>query len=123
MDERWPALPYDEWKATRDTLHRYAQIVGKVQLALTPKRNHYWNVAFHLTAHGWSTPPLAHPKGVFEIAFDFVSHAAVIRTSDGAARTIPFGVPVADFYWALMRDLGALGIRVHIRDRPVEIPN
>ena len=41
----WPALPISEWQDTRDTLHMWTQIVGKVRLALTPKINHWWNVA------------------------------------------------------------------------------
>jgi hypothetical protein len=27
---RWPALPYEEWKDTRDTLHMQLQVIGKV---------------------------------------------------------------------------------------------
>ena len=30
----WPALPYAEWEATRDTVHMWTQIVGKTRLAL-----------------------------------------------------------------------------------------
>jgi hypothetical protein len=36
----WPELPYKAWKDTRDTLHLWTQIVGKVRLALTPWLNH-----------------------------------------------------------------------------------
>jgi len=32
----WPALPYAEWKDTRDTLHMQLQVIGKVRLALSP---------------------------------------------------------------------------------------
>jgi Family of unknown function (DUF5996) len=32
----WPDLPYDCWQPTRDTLHMYLQVIGKVRLALTP---------------------------------------------------------------------------------------
>ena len=28
----FPPLPLDEWEDTKETLHRYAQIVGKVRL-------------------------------------------------------------------------------------------
>ncbi|MGC1762225.1 MAG: DUF5996 family protein, partial [Pseudolabrys sp.] len=33
---RWPELDYAAWKDTRDTLHLWTQVVGKVRLALTP---------------------------------------------------------------------------------------
>jgi hypothetical protein len=34
--ERWPALPYAAWRETREALHLWTQIVGKVRLVLTP---------------------------------------------------------------------------------------
>ncbi|MBV9280586.1 MAG: hypothetical protein JOZ41_10930, partial [Chloroflexi bacterium] len=35
-EEIWPALPYEGWKDTLDTLHMWLQIVGKVKLELVP---------------------------------------------------------------------------------------
>jgi hypothetical protein len=35
----WPELPYAEWEPTKQTLHRYVQMVGKVRMALVPRRN------------------------------------------------------------------------------------
>jgi hypothetical protein len=35
-NEAWPALPWEAWKDTCDTLHLWAQVVGKVKLELTP---------------------------------------------------------------------------------------
>ena len=35
-----PPVPLEEWKYTKETLHRYAQIVGKVRLERSPFRNH-----------------------------------------------------------------------------------
>ena len=32
----WPSLPYEEWRETRDTLHMYTQVIGKLRLALSP---------------------------------------------------------------------------------------
>src|SRR5215475_11434718 len=58
MTTAWPSLPLDAWLPTRETLHRYTQIVGKVQLALTPMVNHFWNVALRVTARGLSTSAL-----------------------------------------------------------------
>ena len=36
MSAAWPALPYEDWRETKETLHRFAQIVGKVRMALVP---------------------------------------------------------------------------------------
>ena len=54
----WPALPYADWEPTKQTLHRYAQIVGKVRMALVPPRNHWWHVSLYVTARGVSTGPM-----------------------------------------------------------------
>src|ERR1043166_9653034 len=66
-DERWPELPYAAWKDTRDTLHLWTQIVGKVRLALTPWLNHSWHVTLHVTARGLGTPPIAYQGRYFTI--------------------------------------------------------
>ena len=31
-----PSLPLEDWKGTKETLHRYTQIVGKVRLEILP---------------------------------------------------------------------------------------
>src|SRR5437870_3854311 len=57
-EEAWPALPLADWKETYHTLHMWTQMVGKLQLALTPRTNHWWNVALHMTARGLTTTPM-----------------------------------------------------------------
>jgi hypothetical protein len=118
----WPGLALDRWQATYATLHRCLQIIGKVQLALTPHVNHYWNVAFRLTACGFATPPLPHRGGTFTVDMDFVDHAVIVRSSTGARRSLGFvSRPVADFYRDLMTLLGSLDIQLSIWDHPVEL--
>jgi hypothetical protein len=125
MAERWPALPYQAWKDTCETLHLWTQIVGKVKLALSPEENHWWHVALAVTAGGLSTGPIpwqGPPRRIFEIRFDFIDHELLILTSDGAVKAIPL-VPrsVAWFYRELMECLAALGIGVTINPLPSEI--
>jgi len=94
----WPALHYAEWKETAVTLHMWTQIVGKVRLALTPWLNHSWHVTLYVTAHGLTTSPIAHDRRCFEIEFDFIDHRVLVRSSDGAQRTMPLrSMAVADF--------------------------
>ena len=50
-----PTLPLADWEATKDTLHLWAQIVGKTRLALMPMRNHWWNVTLYPSARGLTT--------------------------------------------------------------------
>jgi hypothetical protein len=34
--QRWPSIPVADWQDTRDTLHLYTQVIGKVRLANEP---------------------------------------------------------------------------------------
>jgi hypothetical protein len=49
-----PSLALNEWEATKETLHRYAQIVDKVRLEYSPFRNHWWHVPFYVDPRGLS---------------------------------------------------------------------
>lgn len=40
----FPALPRESWAPTKETLHRFLQIVGKARLEASVRRNHWWNV-------------------------------------------------------------------------------
>src|SRR5438105_14713515 len=99
MTMKWPALPLDAWRDTRETLHRYTQIVGKIQLALTPVVNHFWNVTLRVTARGLATSALQWDDQTFDIELDLVEQRLVIRTSDGKRRELELRpLAVADFY-------------------------
>ena len=122
--ESWPALPLEAWQDTRDTLHMWTQIVGKVRLALSPLINHWWEVPLYISARGLTTSAIPYKRGVFEIGFDFLAHKLVIQTSEGSSATIPLApCTVADFYEKFMANLGSLGIEVKIWHMPVEIPH
>ena len=120
----WPALPYDEWKDTYDTLHMWTQIAGKVRLELSPMVNHWWQVALHVTPRGLTTTPIPYGGRTFEIQFDLIDHNLAILTSDGAARYMSlYPRTVADFYRELMSILKALGLEVRLFTKPQEVPD
>jgi hypothetical protein len=122
--ESWPALPLEAWQDTRDTLHMWTQIVGKVRLALSPLINHWWEVPLYISARGLTTSAIPYHRGIFDVEFDFLDHNLVIRTSEGSAKTIPLAPrSVADFYKEFMAALGSLGIAVKIWTMPCELPN
>jgi hypothetical protein len=122
MKNTWPALPLEAWRDTRETLHRYTQIIGKVQLALTPVVNHFWNCTLRLTARGLATTLLVYEDRTFDIELDLVAHHVTVRASDGRARTRELGPrSVAEFHRELLTMLDSLDIHVRIWDRPVEI--
>jgi hypothetical protein len=99
QNELWPELPYEAWKDTRETLHLWTQIAGKIRLALTPWLNHSWHVPLYVTARGLDTSPIPYAEGAFEIEFDFNSQLLRIMTGDGRERRIPLEPrSVAEFY-------------------------
>jgi Family of unknown function (DUF5996) len=123
--EPWPELPLELWRDTYATLHMWTQIVGKICLALTPRVNHFWNIAFVVTSRGIATPALHYGAGrTLNMTFDFVSHELIARCSDGGARSIPLSArSVAVFYRDTMRMLHELGVDVKIWTMPVEVPD
>lgn len=118
-----PDLPYEAWSETLDTLHLFAQIVGKVKLAATHPQNHWWNITFSPDARGLTTRRL-YARGVFfDIAFDFVDHRLVVRTDRGEVRTFALdgGLSVAGFDAKLHETLAGLGVDVPLVEHPFGI--
>ena len=115
-----PELHLSDWRATKDTLHLYCQVVGKIRLATTTPRNHWWNVPLYVDVRGLTTRRLHHGQTTFDISLDFVDHALVVRTADGRTRSFDLagGVPVADFDSRLHGLLAELGIDVDIVELP-----
>jgi Family of unknown function (DUF5996) len=125
-DERgqaaWPALPLSEWKDTLETLHRWAQIVGKTRLALAPPINHSWHVTLYLSARGLTTSPMPHRGDVLEVEFDFIAHQLLLRTGAGSSRSLALAPrTVADFYREYTTTLQSLGMEVPIWPVPSEM--
>jgi hypothetical protein len=99
--ELFPPMPLASWQDTKQTLHRFCQIIGKLRLAASARRNHCWNVSFHLTGRGITTRPMGQVDGnpIFTIDFDLVDHQLRIHTLDGRAVTVPLtGQSVASFH-------------------------
>jgi hypothetical protein len=119
-----PALPYDEWRQTKDTLHLWAQIVGKVRLASTPPDNHWWNVPLYVDVRGLTTRRM-HQHGIaFSVDFDFIDHRLVVRNDRGKVESFAFvdGLSVAEFDRQFHELLGRAGVDVAIRERPFGVP-
>ncbi|HEX2060527.1 MAG TPA: DUF5996 family protein, partial [Thermoanaerobaculia bacterium] len=121
---RWPALPLEEWWETKETLHRWTQIVGKIRMTLTPLINHWWNVPLYVSARGLTTTEIPYGDRWFDMEFDFVSHVLRVRTSDGAEHEAPLGPrSVADLYDEIFSILKSVRVDCRIWPTPVEIEN
>lgn len=119
--ETWPALRVADWTATRDTLHLWTQIVGKIRLATAPMVNHWWQVPLYVTARGLTTSAIPGDP-TFEIEFDFLDHRLHLRTSHGAGEQIPLEPQsVAEFHARVTDLLRHVGVHAPIRPIPVEV--
>ena len=121
MTDDWPDLPYEWWRPTRETLHLYTQVVGKLRLALSPFEPQWGNVPLYLTARGLTTSPIPFGPLTFDAEFDLFEHVLVIRVSDGGVARVPLRGAVADFYRAVMDALEGLGVSVSVSELPSEI--
>ncbi len=119
----WPPLPLAEWEPTKQTIHRFVQIVGKVRLAKVPFRNHWWHVTLYVSPTGLTTRSIPTGDGrSFAIDFDFQRHVLIVTTSD--RHKVAFDLPghsVATFYARLMAVLAEFGIPVQIVAVPFDL--
>ena len=118
----WPALDSKACHETVTTLHLCTQVVGKVQLALSPSMAGWAQAPLRLTPRGLTTQLLWTGDRAMTIRFDLIGHELRFDLSDGAQRTVPLGPrPVAEFYAGVMAALDALGVEVTIDPHSVEM--
>ena len=119
-----PELHLADWRPTKDTLHLYCQILGKVRLATTSPRNHWWNVPLYVDVRGLTTRRLHQNGATFELAIDFLDDALVVRGGDGRRESLSLagGVPVATFDAEVHHLLRDLGVDVEILEEPFGVP-
>lgn len=118
----WPRLRVEDWAATRDTVHMWTQIVGKIRLAQSPLVNHWWQVTLYVSPRGLTTGAIPHGNRLFDLEFDFWDHQLRLRSSDGGEQTVKLEAkPVADFYHQTLWALDQLGIQPRIQSRPNEV--
>lgn len=126
MTTAWPALPYEEWKATRDTLHAHTQVLGKIQTRLAPPEPQLLHSALRLTVRGWETRLLSAPDGSggFGITLDLRQHEAIVEHVDGRERVMPLtpNRAVRDVMHDVLAAVQELAGTVEISPTPQETP-
>jgi hypothetical protein len=125
MVSAWPAVSYDMWRATCDTLHAHTQVLGKLAVSLAPPEPQLQHAALRLTARGWETAPLPAPdgSGALVVALDLGRHEAVVEHSDGRAVSVALtpNRPVGEVTRELLAAVHALGGPVEIDPKPQEV--
>jgi Family of unknown function (DUF5996) len=126
MASDWPALDYEVWRDTCDTLHAHTQVLGKLEVALAPPEPELQHAALRLTARGWETRPLPAPdgSGAFVTALDLHRHEALVEHGDGRSERVPLtpNRPVADVTRDLLDAVRRLAGDVRINPAPQEVP-
>ena len=120
----WPALAYDGWVDTLDTLHLILQILGKVRVALAPPEPEWAHITLYVSARGLTTGPVPSSVGLFDVEADLLHHEVVVRTADGEVERVPLRArPVAEFWADFTAALAKLGIEVELSPMPQEVPD
>ena len=126
MSAGWPALSYESWSETCDTLHAHTQVLGKLAVELAPPEPQLQHAALRLTARGWETLALPAPDGSGAIvaALDLRTHEALVEHSDGREARIALtpNRPVAEVTREVLEEVGRLAGSVEINPTPQEVP-
>jgi len=125
MSAGWPAVSYEQWAATCDTLHAHTQVLGKLAVTLAPPEPQLQHAALRLTARGWETAPLPAPdgSGSLVVALDLRAHEAVVEHSGGQTQRVPLAPdrPVAEVTGAVLAAVRRVAGAVQINFKPQEV--
>jgi hypothetical protein len=125
MAARWPAIEYEQWRETCDTLHAHTQVLGKLAVALAYPEPELQHAALRLTARGWETAPLPAPdgSGAFTVALDLRTHEVLAEHVDGRQRVVALGPDraVGEVTRELLAALGDMVGTVTINATPQEV--
>lgn len=120
-----PTLHYRGHEQKKMTLHLFLQIMGKIRLKLTPRKNHWWYVTVYVSTKGITTGPVPYNEGMdtFEMTINVHQHQLEVSTSKGefASFSLLHGISVADFYQQLSGILEQFNIVVSILDKPYDV--
>jgi Family of unknown function (DUF5996) len=131
MSTPWPRLPpYQDWRATCDTLHAHTQLLGKLSATLAPPEPQLQHAALRLTARGWETAPLPAPddSGALVVALDLRAHEVVVEHSHGRGARIPLtpnrsvGSVTREVLATLQAMVGAVDVRLQPQEVPWDVP-
>ena len=107
----FPPLTLTEWRLARDSLHRYAKVLGAIRGALTPKQKHWWHSSLRVTPKGLSTTGIPFGTTGFKLLLDFSAHRLAVNTDRGQARYVPLaGQTLTTFGRQVLTALFDLGI-------------
>lgn len=80
-----PEFHLADWKKTKMTLHLFCQIIGKIRLKSTHRKNHWWFITLYVNSRGLTTSGISYDNGMkkLEIQLDIIDHALKLFSSSG----------------------------------------
>lgn len=120
-----PNIPYKENVKTKMTLHLFLQIIGKIRLKMTPRKNHWWYITEYINTRGFTTGPVPYNTGAdqFDITINVQNHQLEVNTSRGDYEHFALDdkLTVAEFYTNVMDIFKKLNIPVAIVNVPYDL--
>jgi hypothetical protein len=87
-----PSLILKDWRETRDTLQKYAQMIGKIREKMSMPHPHWWHISLRVSDRGLTTTPIqkdkSSPGQTFEIILDLINHHLIIESNFREANRI-----------------------------------
>ncbi|NJW53883.1 DUF5996 family protein [Salinimicrobium oceani] len=120
-----PELPYKGSETQKLTLHLFFQIMGKIRMSFSSRKNHWWYITLYVDTKGFTTGPI--PYGdqfkTFSLLLNLQQHKLEVATSGGeeAFFSISEETSVADFYLQLQGILKRFRIEPKILDKPFDL--
>lgn len=118
----WHNLDVSRWAPTKQSLNLYAQILGKIRLALSPPQPNWMFTALYLVPRGLTTGSIPCSYSSIECILDVFESAILIYKNDGRSVRIPF-VPPRSVYADVTAALQELNVECYISIRPQEVPD
>jgi hypothetical protein len=121
----WPDVSVATWPGTKRSFHMYAQLLGKVRLALSPPQPNWMFTALYLNARGLTTGFIPWKLSSVEASIDVFESRITLARSNGSSRHIALlpARTVADVYADVSAALRALDVDCHISPIPQEVPD
>lgn len=122
-NEGWPDIHVANWAGTKRSLHLYAQMLGKIRLALSPPQPNWMFTALYLSPRGITTGFIPYGLISVEATLDVFDSRITIAQSSGE-RTFVDLLPVrtiAEIYEALSASLRRLNVACYITAIPQEV--
>lgn len=119
------SLNYTDHKQDKLTLHIFFQIMGKIRMCFTSRKNHWWYTTLYVYEKGFTTGliPINEGYEAFSLKLNILQNKLEITKSTGDVKYIELykGLSVAAFYNNLINNLEDIDIHVKMNEKPYDL--